>query len=382
MNVERSAGPVASDAPTPAGPDSGAADVPVPALFSEVVGQPGAVAVLRAASRAPVHAYLFRGSGPSTRLAAQGFAAALLCPNGGCGRCEHCRRTLVGTHPDLVTVERTGASLSVDDARRLVGLSQRRPLEAHRQVLVVPDVHLATRAAPALLKTVEEPPPSTIFLLLAEDIPPELVTVASRCAEVLFPPVPTAVVVDWLTARGADPGTAVAIAEGAAGDIHRAALLAEDETYADRLELWRSIPTRLDGSGATVGELSSATLAATESALEPLRRRHADQLSDLDAEAKSLGEASVPGRKDIVDRQHREERRWRTDEIRAGLAVLARAYRARLAGALEPQARPSSAQGFARAVDLIDDAAASLDHNPNETLMLEALFVRLGRIGG
>ncbi len=357
-------------------------DVPVAALFADMVGQPTAVATLRAASRVPVHAYLFRGSGPVTRLAATGFAAALLCPDGGCDRCEHCRRALAGTHPDLVTVERTGASLSVDDARRLVGLAQRRPLEARRQVLVVPDVHLAIRAAPALLKTVEEPPTTTVFLLLAEDVPPELVTVASRCAEVLFPPVPTAVVVDWLTARGSDAETAAAIAEGAGGDIHRAALLSEDETYAERLELWRSIPTRLDGTGATVGELSGAALAATESALAPLRRRHAEQLSDLDAEAKSLGETSVPGRKEIVDRQHREERRWRTDEIRAGLAVLARAYRARLAGALQPEARPSSATGYVRAVDLIGDAAESLDHNPNEALMLEALFVRLGGIAG
>ena len=377
MNAERSQGPLAPDAPhAPHVPD-----LPVPELFADVVGQPAAVAVLRASARAPVHAYLFRGSVPSTRVAARGFAAALLCPEGGCGRCEHCRRTLAGTHPDLVTVERTGASLGVDDARRLVGLSQRRPLEAERQVLVVPDVHLAARAAPALLKTVEEPPPSTVFLLLAEDVPPELVTVASRCAEVLFPPVPTAVVVDWLSARGTDPAAAAAIAEGAGGDVHRASLLAEDETYADRLELWRSIPTRLDGSGATVGELSSAALAATESALQPLRRRHADQLSELEAEAKSFGEAGIPGRKDILDRQHREERRWRTDEIRAGLAVLARAYRARLAGALEPQARPSSAAGCAQAVDLIGAAAASLEHNPNESLLLEALFVRLGRIG-
>jgi DNA polymerase-3 subunit delta' len=356
--------------------------VPVPGLFAAVIGQPDAVAMLRACARAPVHAYLLRGSVPVTRVAARGFAAALLCPDGGCGRCDHCRRALSGSHPDLVMVERTGASLSVDDARRLIGISQRRPLESARQVLVVADVHLALRAAPALLKTVEEPPSSTVFVLLAEHVPPELVTVASRCAPVLFPPVPTAVVVEWLQGRGIVPEVAAAIAEGAGGDVYRAQLLAEDESYGARLALWRSIPSRLDGSGATVVELTSAALHATESALQPLQRRHADEMAALAAEAEMLGERGVPGRKDIVDRQHREERRWRTDELRAGLAVLARSYVDRLAGALANEGHSSSARGCAQAVDLVNEAAASFDHNPNETLLLEALLVRLGRIGG
>ncbi len=80
-------------------------------------------------------------------------------------------------------VERTGPAVGVDEARRLVGLSQHRPFESTRQVLVVGDVHLAIRSAPALLKTLEEPPPSTVFVLIADDVPPELVTVASRCVD-------------------------------------------------------------------------------------------------------------------------------------------------------------------------------------------------------
>ena len=83
----------------------------------------------------------------------------------------------------------------------------------------------------------------------------------------------------------------------------------------------------------------------------------------------------MPGRKDVVDRQHREERRWRTDELRAGLGILARAYRDRLVrrDALDG---PALAR-CGRAVELITDAAASLEHNPNETLLLESLLVRL-----
>src|SRR6202034_26723 len=136
---------------------------------------------------------------------------------GGCGTCRTCRRALAGTHPDQVEMERTGAALDVDGARRLVTLAQRRPLEAARQVLVVPTVHLALRSAPALLKTVEEPPPSTVFVLLADDIPNELVTVASRCVEVTFPPVPSAAVEEWLRANGIEAAQAAVVAAGARG---------------------------------------------------------------------------------------------------------------------------------------------------------------------
>ncbi|HVX20712.1 MAG TPA: hypothetical protein VHB02_05140 [Acidimicrobiales bacterium] len=365
-----------------------ATDRPAAALFADVVGQPAAVDTLRAAAQRPVHAYLFVGPpGSGTRPAARGFAAALLCPEGGCGACDVCRRVLAGTHPDVVVVDRTGASLGVDDARRLVNLAQRRPFEAARQVLVVPDVHLAVRSAPVLLKTVEEPPASTVFVLLAEDLPPELATVASRCVEVVFPPVPRAAVVDWLVGQGVERARADLVAEGAGGDLDRARLLAEDQGYADRLALWHRVPAELDGHGATAGALARSLLEAADAALGPLREAHADELRRLAEAAEAVGERGVPGRKEITDRQHREERRWRTDELRVGLGVLARAYRDRLADAVTGPAgaaagRPvDEVRGYEAAVGLITEAAASLERNPNETLLLEALLVRLGRLG-
>ena len=370
---------------------------PSRSLFDAVVGQDRAVESLRAAARNPVHAYLFVGQpGAGPRAATRAFAAALLCPDGGCGGCRTCRRALAGTHPDLVVVERTGAALDVDDARRLVTLALRRPLEAARQVLVVTDVHLAERSAPALLKTVEEPPLSTVFVLLADDVPPELSTVASRCVEIPFPPVASPVIAEWLASRGTDAERARSIAEGSAGDLDRARLLAEDPSYAERLALWRSVPGRLDGHGATAGTLARELLAATEAALAPLRAEHAAALEAMEADAKAMGERGVPGRKDVVDRQHREERRWRTDELRTGLGVLARAYRDRLADALGAGgadgglsatrdmvvSRPDEARGYAEAVALVGEAVAGLKRNAQETLLLEALFVRLARLGG
>ncbi len=367
---------------------------PVAALFDGVVGQERAVAALRAAARHPVHAYLLVGQpGSGPRAAARGFAAALLCPFGGCGECGTCRRALSGTHPDLVSVERTGAAIDVEDARRLGTLALRRPLEAARQVLVVADVHLAERAAPALLKTLEEPPATTVFVLLADDVPPDLATVASRCVEIAFPPVPIETIAAWLLARGTDPTRARLVAEGAGGNVERARLLAEDPGYADRLALWRSIPSRLDGHGAVAGALAREVLAATDRALAPLRAEHEEELAALEEDAKAMGERGLPGRKDVLDRQHREERRWRTEELRTGLGVLARSYRDRLASAVAPSGsptemgtvrafRPDEAKGDEAAVTLVSDATVALRRNAQETLLLEALFVRLGRLGG
>jgi DNA polymerase-3 subunit delta' len=360
------------------------ADLPSPSLFEAVVGQPGAVAALRVAARRPVHAYLLSGpAGSGSRPAAVGFAAALLCPNGGCGDCPVCRRVLAGTHPDLVVVERTGAALGVDQARQLVGLAQRRPLEAQRQVIVVTEVHLALRSAPALLKTVEEPPASTVFVLLANALPPELATVASRCVTVSFPPVPRAAVEQWLVSRGTPPALAGAIAEGAAGDVDRARLLADDPGFAERLVLWRSVPDALDGRGATAAERARALLAAIDAGLEPLRAAHAAEVQRLTEEAETFGERGLSGRRELIERQHREERRWRTDELRIGLGVLARAYRDRLADAVAARSDAGSARrarADEQAVDLLTAVTASLEHNPNELLLLEALLVRLGAL--
>ena len=373
--------------------ESGPESLPVPSLFEAVVGQDRAVAALRAAAAHPVHAYLFLGkAGAGGRAAARAFAAALLCPRGGCGECDACRTALLGTHPDLVEVERTGAALDVEDARRLGALSLRRPLVAARQVLVVADAHLAIRSAPALLKTLEEPPTSTVFVLLAEDVPPELVTVASRCVEIPFPPAPAAAVASWLVARGVEEDQARLVAEGAGGDVERARLLAEDPDFAARLALWRSVPSRLDGDGAIAAALAREVLASTERAVAPLRAEQERELEALAASAEAMGERGVPGRRDVVDRHHREERRWRTDELRIGFGVLARVYRDRLAEAAQAGPRPvggaeaadpaDAAKRAGEAVDLINGTSEALRHNANETLLLESLFVRLGRLAG
>jgi DNA polymerase-3 subunit delta' len=365
--------------------------LPAVGLFADVVGQADAVAQLRAAGRKPVHAYLLVGPpGLGQRPLVRGFAAALLCPQGGCAVCDVCRRALSGVHPDLVEVERAGAFVSVDDARRVVRLAQRRPLEAHRQVIVVSDIHLARLAAPVLLKTLEEPAGQTVFVLLADAVPAELATVASRCVRIELHPVPPVELREWLVGTGMAADLAFELAEAAGGSIERARLLADDTGFADRRDLWRSVPSRLDGTGAAAATLATDLLASAEEAVEPLRARHRAEMEVLGSEAEQRGERGVARRKEVEDRQHREERRWRTDELRAGFAVLASAYRDRLVTLGAPDPMPSAwsarteerVRELAGAIAVVERSSAELVRNPNESLLLEAMLVRLSAVTG
>jgi DNA polymerase-3 subunit delta' len=363
---------------------------PVAALFDGVVGQPRAVDALRQAASRPVHAYLLVGEAGDTRRAlVRGFAAALLCPQGGCGHCGVCRRALDGIHPDLVEFERAGAALRVPDAQQVVQLAARRPLEAARQVIVVPDLEIPPwLAAPVLLKTLEEPPAPTVLVLPVEFVPPELATVASRCVRVDMASVPEADIRGFLQGRGVDPALAAELAAASGGSVDRARILADDGAFAERLALWRSVPTRLDGTGATAGALAAELVRRADETVEPLRERHRLEMDALEEAAEQSGARAVSGRKDVEARHRRVERRWRTDELRAGLATLAAAYRDRLvtrSGAGEAAGAPTPGGGarlreLSAAVAAVEETATELVRNPNETLMLEALLVRLSAV--
>lgn len=366
-----------------AGSDESRTSLPSASLFDAVVGQPRAVSQLMAAARRPVHAYLLHGPpGSGKRAAALGFGAALLCPNGGCGVCSTCKRALAGIHPDLTVVERTGPSLSVSDAQGLVTLSQRRPIEATRQVLMATEVQLARDSVPVLLKSVEEPPPTTVFVFMADDLPGRLDTIVSRCATVGFDPVPEKTIAEWLVGQGVESEHADSVARAARGRLDRARLLVDDAGFAARQQQWRTVPQRLDGTGAAAATVASQLLESVDAALEPLRGEHARQLSALEEQAEVTGSRTIPGRRQIEDGHKREERRWRTDDLRFGLATLAEVYRDRLVA--KASARTAHSAGgaadsrrTARQVGAIEEASLALGRNANELLVMDALMVRL-----
>ncbi len=344
----------------------------MPDVFDGVVGQERAVAHLRAAVRSPVHAYLLVGPpGTGKRSAARALAAALLCPRGGTDGCDVCARALAEVHPDLVVVEREGAFLSIERAREIRRLAMRTPNEAGRKVLLLTEFHLAQDAVAPLLKVVEEPPASTIFVILADHVPPELVTIASRCVRIDFGPLGTDLLAATLVGEGVAPDVAADVAEAAGGRLDRARLLASDEGFAVRRTAWRSVPSRLDGTGATVAVMAAELvdlLAAAGTA--PLEARHAAEAAALEERVKMAGERGS-GRKDLATRHRRELRRLRTDELRFGLATLAALYRDALVD------ERVEATACLDGLDALQKASEALTYNPSEVLFLQALLLRL-----
>ncbi|MDQ4117288.1 MAG: DNA polymerase III subunit delta', partial [Actinomycetota bacterium] len=185
-------------------------------VWDDVVGQPAVVAELSAAAAEPsamTHAWLFTGPPGSGRSnAARAFAAALQCPDRGCGECASCRTIMAGTHADVREIVPEGLSISVAEMRSLVQLAARRPSTAPWQIVIIGDADRLTEGASnALLKAVEEPAPETVFLLCApsdhpDDVP---VTIRSRCRPVSLRSPSVAAVAGVLRDRdGIDPDQA------------------------------------------------------------------------------------------------------------------------------------------------------------------------------
>src|SRR5579875_833565 len=351
--------------------------------FRDVAAQPAAVAALQAAAARPVHAYLLVGApGTGVREAATAFAACLLSP-GGEPTPDAVARVAAGVHPDVTVVERQGAAISIEAAREVSRLAARSPVEGERKVLILDDFHLVKDAGPALLKTIEEPPPSTISVILAEHVPPELVTIASRCVRIDFPPLSYEQIVAALVADKIEPEQAEALAEASGGRLDRARLLASDPGWGPRGAAWASVPGRLDGSGAVAATIADELVGLLDASVSPLQSRQAAELAALEERNRRAAEvngkvgrgargAGNAGVRELEERHRRELRRQRTDELRSGLATLAGAYRDRLA---DPMTRPAAVEAIAA----IDKLGADLEHNPGELLALQALLVRVGR---
>lgn len=344
--------------------------------WAGVVGQAGPIRQLRAAVPAPVHAYLLVGRrGSGKRDLARAFAAGLLSA-GHTGEVaeRHIRLALAEQHPDLVVVERSGAAVRKDEAVELIRLAMRTPVEGDRKVIVGTGFESTQEEAAArLLKVVEEPPASTVFVLLTHDVPPELVTIASRCVRIDLDPLPESLVVERLVADGVAHETAAIAAAAASGDLARARLLVSDPRLSLRREAWWSVPDRVDGTGSAVVVAVSELRAAIDDAQAVLDTRHGAELAEVDDRAAKLGERGA-GRAALRERHNREVRRHRTDELLFGLATVAARYRDE---AVPEGAAPGHPASFVAASRVIQDAAEALIRNPNETLLLESLLLRL-----
>lgn len=258
-----------------------------------IVGHAEAVRQLRAAAAGghPAHAYLITGpAGVGRTTLALTFARALSCEAAPelrpCGVCDSCRRITTDperrSHPDVTLADfewqaaviggprgdraRQRQRLSIEAVRWLRQDIVTRPLQGRWKIQIVDDADQFSEAAPdAFLKTLEEPPPYAVIILIAGNLDAVSETVRSRCRHVALGLVPRAEIEAALLERDLAPGAAETIARAARGRIAWALRMAADptgwRTRAERLnEAFEQISTplgRLRVTGALATNFSS-----------------------------------------------------------------------------------------------------------------------------
>ena len=327
--------------------------LPGAAAFADLTGQDAVVEQLSRAAAAAAsvlagerpepgamtHAWLFTGPPGSGRsVAARAFAAALLCPSGGCGECTACRQVQAGTHADLLLVRPEGLSYGVKQTRELVLRAAGAPTAGRWQVVVFEDADRCTeQAANALLKAIEEPAPRTVWLLCApssEDLVP---TIRSRCRVVSLIVPSSASVAEVLVRRdGIEPAAALAAARAAQGHVGRARRLALDSAAAAR----RADVLRVPLQATSLGPALSAAAALVRTAEEE-SKAVTEELDDPERQAlrRAFGEGSTGkgvakamrgmsgAMKDLEDRQKSRTTRVKRDTLDQALLDLAVFYR-------------------------------------------------------
>ena len=160
-----------------------------PGSFDEVVGQQHVVRTLRNAVEGGKvhHAYLFVGSrGTGKTSMAKILARSLNCERGGptvtpCGECESCLTIAAGNSVDVIEMD-AASNRSVDDVRDLRERVAYAPAGGRWKVYILDEAHMLTKEAwNAFLKTLEEPPPNTVFVLATTESHKVMATIADRC---------------------------------------------------------------------------------------------------------------------------------------------------------------------------------------------------------
>jgi DNA polymerase-3 subunit delta' len=375
-------------------------------VFAGLVGQDAVVEQLRAAAGGAgmTHAWLFTGPPGSGRsVAARAFAAALQCPDQGCGTCETCAQAMSGNHPDVAVIVPEGLHLLIDQAREVIERSSRAPTRGRWQVTLIEDAdRMEERTSNTLLKAVEEPPPHSVLLLCAPSVDDLLPTIRSRCRLVQLRTPSADAVAGVLLADGVDPAMAAFAARASQGHIGRARRLAKDEaTRRERTDVLR-LPTSLTSVGSALAAAKDLVDAAKE---------EADQLAagrdeaEREALATALGagatgkglSASVPrggagALKDLERRQKSRGTRTQRDALDRALIDLAAFYRdvlslqlatgaplvhADLVGPATRIAAATAAEDTLHRIDAVLACRTAIDGNVAPLLAVEAMALAL-----
>lgn len=214
--------------------------------FSDIIGQEAAVGFLRevVSGKKVSHAYLFTGiQGIGKTSSALAFARALNCTapveGDACGLCVPCRQAAGGNFPDLEMVRPEGRVIRIEQIRELTRRIGYKTVSGLYRVSIIEQAgSLTVEAANAFLKTLEEPPPGNILILVAPDKKDLLQTIVSRCQKVSFRPVPAGLLSEWLNHNlGVPRDTAAVLSRLSEGSVGRALRMADSDELVSRMSI-------------------------------------------------------------------------------------------------------------------------------------------------
>ena len=376
-------------------------------VWEDLPGQEKAITALRraVAEGAPAHAWLFTGPPGSGRSnAARAFAAALQCQltdpeKRGCGVCKACVTVLAGTHPDVALIATEKVNYQIDDVRELITKAQDRPSTAPWRVIIVEDADRMTeRTTNVLLKSIEEPPPHTVWILCAPSPADVLVTIRSRCRSVSLA-VPTRESVAALLVRrdGLSAEQAEFAARISQSHIGIARRLARDAEARRRRDTTVRLPLRIrsvsDAVMAAAELVELSTAEATASAAERAEAESAALRTSLGLDA----ESPVPPQqrsafKALEENAKRRARRATHDALDRSLIDLTTFFRDvlllqlksgselvndYLSDPLHAYANASHPESTIAKIDAIAEARARIGANVAPLLAMEAMMVSL-----
>lgn len=344
-------------------------------MFDSIKGQDQAITHLTNALSRPVHTYLFLGSrGTYIEQAARIFAARLIDDTG-----HSDSRVLNQFHPDVIEFEPMGNSYRVkEDVREsMLAQSRKAPVEGAKQVLIVHDAHLLrSDSANTLLKSLEEPPEKTHWILIAPSFDTLLPTIKSRSFAIEFARLTPETIEKHLIEQGINEQRAAEVAKRSAGRIDRAQKLATvfapisqiaTEIIATPNDQASSIATNAQNALQVFEEISSDVIAANKNELETLKKEM-KQSGYSDRVAQSI----VTKTKSRIEAS---EKKLKSELMREFLDALQIAY-TNLIVQQGVIGNTSSAQAL-EACETIEKHRKRLLYNPSDALFLESLFAAI-----